>query len=197
MRIELDGVSKGRAALPRTSLSYASGELTLAEAETTERPTVLGLIASGRMRPDTGEVRVDGAPDAARLRREVALVDAPVVSEPHPGVTLASVVAEELMFAGRRNSRAAVRAELERLGAASDSATRMADLAPATRIRVLAELALLRPGVRGLVVVSPDRHGGEPTAWHAHLTAIARRDLAVLALIGRPAWAALDPWSAE
>jgi len=197
VRVELSGVAKGRAALPATTLEFASGELTLAEAETAERPTVLGLIASGRMRPDRGEVRVDGETDAARLRRELALVDAPAVSEPPPGVTLAAVAAEELMFAGRWPSRRAVRAVLAELGAASDADTRMADLAPATRVRVLAELALLRPGVRGLVVVAPDRHGGEPAAWRAHLTAIAERGVAVLAVIGRPALAALEPWSAE
>lgn len=199
MRVRLSGVAKGRddAALPRTTLSYATGALTLAEAETAERPTVLGLIASGRMRPDRGEVTVDGRPDAARLRREIALVDAPAVSEPPPGVTLAGVVAEELMFAGRWASAKATARMLEELGAASDARTRMADLAPATRVRVLSELALLRPGVRGLVVVSPDRHGGEPAAWQAHLTRIAERDIAVLAVIGRAAHAALMPWSAE
>jgi len=199
MRVELRGVAKGRhdEALPPTFLEYASGELSLAEVETAERPTVLGLIASGRMRPDRGEVLIDSRADAARIRREVALVDAPVVSEPPPGVTLASVVAEELMFAGRRASTAAALRQLAELGVTDDPRTRMADLAPATRIRVLAELALLRPGTHGLVVVSPDRHGGEPSTWGADLTRIAERGTAVLALIGRPAMAALRPWSAE
>lgn len=196
MKVELAGVAKG-AALPPTTLRYASGELTLVEAETEERPTVLGLIASGRMRPAAGEVRIDGTADAARLRRSVALVDAPAVSEPPAGVTLAGVASEELMFAGRWGSRRSVAAVLDELGAASDAGTRMADLAPATRVRLLTELALLRPGVAGLVVVSPDRHGGEPTAWHAHLAALADRGIAVLAVIGRPALAALEPWSAE
>jgi len=197
MRVELSGVAKGRAALPPITLSYVSGELTLAEAETEERPTVLGLIASGRMRADRGEVRIDGRTDAARIRREVALVDAPTVSEPPPGVTLQGVVEEELMFAGRWPSRRSALDVLDGLGARDDATTRMADLAPATRIRVLSELALLRPGITGLVVVSPDRHGGEPTHWNADLTRIAERGIAVLAVIGRPAMAALVPWSAE
>lgn len=196
MRVELAGVAKGPA-LPPTTLEFVTGELTLAEAETSERPTVLGLVASGRMRPARGEVRIDGRVDAARLRREVALVDAPRVSEPPPGVTLAAVVAEELMFAGRFGSRRAAARMLEELGAADDAGTRMGDLAPATRVRVLAELALLRPEVTGLVVVAPDRHGGEPFAWRAHLSAIAERGVAVLAILGRPALAALEPWSAE
>ncbi|QNO37575.1 hypothetical protein H4J02_00535 [Protaetiibacter sp. SSC-01] len=196
MRVELAGAAKGHA-LPPTTLAFASGELTLVEAETSERPTVLGLLGSGRMRPDRGEVRIDGEADARRLRREIALVDAPRVSEPPPGVTLASVVAEELMFAGRFPSRRAAARTLEQLGASADARTRMGDLAPATRIRVLTELALLRPGVTGLVVVAPDRHGGEPSAWRAHLAAVAERGVAVLAIIGRPALAALEPWSAE
>ncbi|TPX01066.1 hypothetical protein FJ656_29490, partial [Schumannella luteola] len=82
------------------------------------------------------------------------------MSEPPAGVALAAVVAEELMFAGRWPSRPAVRRTLDELGAAADASTRMADLAPATRVRVLSELALLRPGVTGIVVVAPDRHGG-------------------------------------
>ena len=196
MKVELTGVGKG-SALPATTLSYTSGELTLAEAETAERPTVLGLIASGRMRPERGAVRIDGESDAARIRREVALVDAPTVSEPPPGVTLRGVVEEELMFAGRWPSRKSADAVLDELGVRDEGATRMADLAPATRIRVLSELALLRPGVTGLVVVSPARHGGVPAHWHADLTRIAERGIAVRAIIGRPAMAALVPWSAE
>ncbi len=196
MKIELSGVDKGTA-LPLTTVGFRSGELTLAEAETAERPTVLGLIASGRMRPANGTVRIDGEPDAARIRREVALVDAPTVSEPPPGVTVRGVVEEELMFAGRWPSRNATDAMLDGLGLSDHASTRMADLAPAARIRMLSELALLRPGVAGLVVVSPDRHGGEPSQWHTDLTRIAERDVAVLAIIGRPAMAALVPWSAE
>ena len=80
MRIELTTVSKGRRgeALPPTSLAYVSGEARLALAETEQRPTVLGLIASGRMAADAGTVTVDGRTDAAALRRAIALVDGDV-----------------------------------------------------------------------------------------------------------------------
>ncbi len=56
MRIELHEVAKGRRgrALSPTSVAYESGLVTLACAETEQRPTVFGLIASGRMRPDGG-----------------------------------------------------------------------------------------------------------------------------------------------
>ncbi|WP_345134100.1 hypothetical protein [Microbacterium laevaniformans] len=49
MRVRLDEVQKGRRgeALGTTSLTYRSGRATLAVAETEQRPTVLGLIASG------------------------------------------------------------------------------------------------------------------------------------------------------
>lgn len=102
MRIELRGVAKGRdgQALPPTTVGFESGRATLARAETEQRPTVLGLIAAGRMRPDSGEVVIDGKADASAIRRRIALVDAPEVSDPAPDITLGGVAAEELMFAG-------------------------------------------------------------------------------------------------
>ena len=55
MRIELRGVGKGRRseALPPTTVGFESGRATLARAETEQRPTVLGLLASGRMAAST------------------------------------------------------------------------------------------------------------------------------------------------
>ena len=102
MRIELRGVGKGRRgqALAPTTIGYESGRATLARAETVQRPAVLGLLAAGRMRHDTGTITVDGRADAAAIRRAIALVDAPGVSDPAPDVTVAGVAAEELMFAG-------------------------------------------------------------------------------------------------
>ena len=104
MRIELSGVAKGRkgAILSALDLRVRSGHVTLATAETEQRPTVLGLIASGRMKPDAGAVTLDGARDDWGLRRRVALVDAPDVCDPAPDVSVLGVVSEELMFAGRR-----------------------------------------------------------------------------------------------
>ena len=94
MRIVLDAVAKGRAqrALPATSTSFETGRATLVVAETEQRPTVLGLVASGRMKVDSGTVTIDGRTDAGAIRRRVALVDAPVVSEPEPNVTVTGVV---------------------------------------------------------------------------------------------------------
>ena len=115
MRITLNAVSK-RPALDTVTLTYATGEAVLARAETEQRPTVLGLLASGRMKPGAGTVTLDGEPDAAAIRRVVALVDAPEVSDPAPNVTVAGVTAEELMFAGRPSGPRAVKTALSSLG---------------------------------------------------------------------------------
>lgn len=196
MRIRLDAVTKGRRgeALPETTLAYRSGRATLAVAETEQRPTVLGLIASGRMRPDTGSVALDDASDRharGALRRRIALVDAPDVSDPAPNIAVAGVVAEELMFAGLASDPLSARRWLEKYGLRSSSRLPIGDLDPVPRLRILLELAALRPGVDGIVVVSPDRHGGDPAHWWALAEEFAARGLAVLVIAGAAASAAL------
>jgi len=190
MRIVLENVSKG-SSLPEMSLRFETGTATVVGVETARRPTVLGLVASGRMRPDTGSVRVDGTVAFGKIRTAIALVDAPDVSEPSGEITLAGVTAEELMFAGRSAGPWAVMRTLRELGFDDYARRPMADLPPAVRIRVLAELALLRPGVRGLVLTSPDRHGGEPSDWVELARELAERDLAILVVVGH-AWAFAD-----
>ncbi len=198
MRITLTEVTKGPrdSSLPRTSLDFHSGSLTLARAETERRPTVLGLIASGRMRPDSGTVTIDGATDYDAIRSRVALVDAPGVCEPAADVTGAEVVAEELMFAGRVGHRRAVARVLAGLEMTGDARCNMADLEPDARIRLLTELAVLRDDVEGLVLCSPDRHGGDPLGWWTIAGNLAERGYAVLTIAGDAsahAIAALSP----
>ncbi|MBO0983310.1 hypothetical protein [Rathayibacter sp. SD072] len=183
MRIELNDVAKG-GALPPVSLSFSTGSATLALTETEQRPTVLGLLASGRMRPGTGRITVDGAEDPKRMRAAVALVDAPAVSEPAPDVTLGGVTAEELVFAGRPSHPRAVARALEGLGVAALARRPMSEIPALERVRVLAELALLRSGVQALVIVSPDRHGGDPAGWWALAKELAARGVAVLVIAG-------------
>jgi hypothetical protein len=187
VKVELVAVGKGRRehALPLTSAVFESGQATLVAAETEQRPTVLGLIASGRMRPDTGRVAVDGRANSSALRRRVALVDAPGISEPEPNVTLAGVAAEELMFAGRRSDPLAVRRWLEEQGLGDAASLPVSNVDPADRVRALCELAVLRKGVEGIVLVSPDRHGGDPAGWWAIAEDFAARDLAVLVIAGQ------------
>ena len=193
MRVVLDRVAKGArdAALPPASVTFRTGEVTLARAETEQRPTVLGLIASGRMRPDSGTVTIDGDTDYAAMRKRIALVDAPAVCEPAPDVTVSGVVAEELMFAGRASGPLAVRRRLAELGASEWARFAIGTVPPAVRIRLLTELALLRDGVEGLVITSPDRHGGDPDEWWRLARGLAGRDIAVLVIAGDASAAAI------
>lgn len=194
MRIQLTDVAKGRKrrALPPTSLTYETGRARLVTAETEQRPTVLGLIASGRMRPDSGSVVIDGRTDAGAIRRSIALVDALHVSDPEPNIPVAGVVAEELMFAGRRSDPFSTRQWIAEHGLSTLASTPIGNIAPEYRIRLLCELAVLRPGVTGLVLTSPDRHGGEPTVWWAIAQGFAARGLAVLVIAGRASQSVID-----
>jgi hypothetical protein len=193
MKIVLDGVTKGsrNAALPPTSATFTTGEVTLARAETEQRPTVLGLIASGRMRPDAGTVTIDGATDYSAMRRRIALIDAPDVCEPAADVTVGGVVAEELMFAGRPSHPIAVNRTLAELGASEWGRYAIGTVPPTVRIGLLAELALMRKGVEGLVITSPDRHGGDPNEWWDLARRLAARDLAILIVAGDASAAAI------
>ena len=191
MRVALHEVSKGRA-LPTTSLEFHSGAVRYALAETEQRPTVLGLIASGRMKPETGRVTIDGATDAKALRRTVALVDAPDVSDPHPDITLAGVVGEELMFAGRPATPLHARRWLAGLGYDDVAAAPIGTVDPAARVRILCELAVLREGVEAIVLVSPDRHGGRPDGWWRIAGEFADRGIAMLVILGGSAAVALE-----
>jgi len=194
VRIVLNAVAKGRAerALPATSTAYETGRATLVVAETEQRPTVLGLVASGRMNIDSGSVLVDGHADVRTLRRRVALVDAPVVSEPEPNVTVTGVVAEELMFAGRAPTPFAAARWLEGIGLDEIAGLPIGNVEPAARIRLLLELAALRKDVEALVLVAPDRHGGEPSAWWAIAREFAERGYAVLVIAGQASRTAID-----
>lgn len=194
MRIELSGVAKGRegAILSALDLRVRSGHVTLATAETEQRPTVLGLIASGRMKPDAGAVTLDGARDDRGLRRRVALVDAPDVCDPAPDVSVLGVVSEELMFAGRRSDPFAALKWLDEQGLRDLARRPIGQVDPDARIRMLLELAALRDGVEALVLVSPDRHGGDPRRWWRIARAFADRGYAVLVIAGEAAATALS-----
>ena len=194
MRITLHDVSKGRAgqALPSMSLEFHSGAVRYALAETEQRPTVLGLIASGRMRPDTGRVTIDAAASPKELRRRVALVDAPDVSDPHPDITVAGVVGEELMFAGRGATPLHARRWLGRVGYQELASVPIGSVDPAARVRILCELAVLREGVEGIVLVAPDRHGGSPDGWWRIAAEFADRGYAMLVIVGGSAAVALE-----
>lgn len=191
MKIELHEVAKGES-LPPVSATFASGMATRVVVETEQRPTLLGLIASGRMLPASGTVLIDGESDRKRIRHSVALVDAPGQSEPDPNVTLGGLISEELMFAGGNSDAVSARMWARNMHVRESTKTPLAALAPEERIRVLLELAAMRNGrkghkVEGLVLVSPDRHGGDPEKWWRITELMARRGLALLVITGRAA----------
>lgn len=191
MRVTLHEVSKGHA-LPTTSLEFHTGAVRYAIAETEQRPTVLGLIASGRMKPATGRVTIDGATNNRMLRRSIALVDAPDVSDPHADITLAGVVGEELMFAGRGATPLHARRWLNELGFGELASVQIGNIDPAARVRIMCELAILREGTEGVVLVSPDRHGGSPDGWWRIAREFAERGYAMLVIVGGSAAVALE-----
>lgn len=191
MRIALHDVSKGQA-LPTTSLEFHTGAVRFALAETQQRPTVLGLVASGRMAPATGRVTIDGDTDNRLLRRTIALVDAPDVSDPHADITVSGVVGEELMFAGVGATPIHARRWLTQLGFAELASVPIGNVDPAARVRIMCELAVLRKGTEGIVLVSPDRHGGSPDGWWRIASEFADRGYAMLVIIGGSAAVALE-----
>lgn len=194
MKISLSDISKGRAgqALPSTSLEFHSGAVRFAIAETEQRPTVLGLIASGRMRADTGTVLIDGEVSPREMRVKIALVDAPDVSDPHPDITLMGVVGEELMFAGLPATPLHAKRWLSQIGFVELAAVPIGNIDPSARVRILCELAVLRKGTEGIVLVSPDRHGGSPDGWWRIATEFADRGFAMLVIVGGSAAVALE-----
>ncbi len=174
-------IGSGLAAeLPPVSLLLEPGAPVLVPVETSERPLILSLALAGRMTVTSGSVLLDGKRDPARLRATTALVDTPFVAEPASGVPLRLVVAEELTFAGRPSRRADVAAFLDGHGLADYAHVPMRAVPARDRVLLLAELALLRPGVECLVVTSPERHGGDPAAWFGTLAAIAERGIIVV-----------------
>jgi ABC-2 type transport system ATP-binding protein len=168
------------AALPPVSLHVRSGVVTAIPVESDERPLLLSLMLGGRLRPDSGQVLIDGVDAASQLREQVALVDTPLVAEPGAGISLAVTVAEECAFAGMPSSSRAVHTLLQeqRLGAYEKLPVRA--LPAAERVRLFSELAVQRPAVTCIIVTSPERHGAAPDTWLPSLTDIASRGIAVV-----------------
>lgn len=183
MILELDALAIGSgpgAALPPVSAVAAPHRPGLVAVETEQTPVVASLVAGGRMEADRGRLLVDGVEDTARVRRAVALVDTPTVAEPFPVMSVKRIVREELAFAGQRTDREAVRTVITELRLTDWADTAIERVPTGARVRLLVELALLREGVEGLVVTTPERHGGSVSDWFPVLQDVADRGIAVL-----------------
>lgn len=172
--------ARPRPLLDPTDVLVAQGHRLLVSGEPGHGHTALALALGGRLRADAGTVVLDGVAGDERLRRAVALVDVPGVSEPDGVLPLRTVVGEELATAGLPAGRAAVADLLAADGLADLARTPMEALPAATRTAVLARLAAGRPGVRVLVLTVPDRFGGRPQAWWEQAGSLALAGFAVV-----------------
>ncbi|MCT9621194.1 hypothetical protein [Curtobacterium sp. C2H10] len=195
MTLELDHVGIGDepgAALPVVSAVAAPGRPGVVAVETEQAPVLASLVAGGRMRPETGRVLLDGHDDAAAVRRTFALVDTPGIAEPFPVMSLKRIVREELAFAGQRPTLEHVDTVLEELGLRDYADTHVQRVPTDVRVRLLVELALLRDGVTGLVITSPERHGGAVEGWFAVVRDVARRGVTVVLVTSKAAAATVE-----
>ncbi|MBF4620862.1 hypothetical protein [Clavibacter sp. VKM Ac-2542] len=187
-------------ALPAISLSYGGPDPVIAIAETELRPTVLSLVASGRMRIDGGSLALDGDDSAGvtlRVAERVALVDTPRINEPADDVTLRAVVAEELALAGHRSGRHEVGVILDDQGLADLARAPFSAVPAVARIRLLTTLAASRDGVEAVVVTSPERHGGAVAEWMRVLRDLARTGTGVLVVTSEAAAEAIAALPAD
>ena len=187
MRLEIRGIGVGEIAtpaLPRVDALLTDEAPAVVGIASDRGPMLASLIIGGRLAADRGDVLLDDDPDPEPRRRAIALVDTPVVAEPAPDVSVGAAVREELLFAARPTNRAAVHAVLDELDLERWAGAPMADLPPADRIRLLAELAAARPGVRALVLTSPERHGGSPADWRRVADDLTARGTPVLVIGG-------------
>jgi ABC-type hemin transport system ATPase subunit len=166
--------------LDTTSVKVADHELVLLAGYPGPGHVAAALGLSGRLRPDTGQVRLDGLADAGLLRRRVAVVDAPGITEPDDALPVQTVVGEELAIAGRKAGRKAVLEWLDEHEAAEHAGKRFEHLPVPARTRLLAELTVARPGVKVVILTMPDRHGGDPHEWYAVGRDLASRGYGVI-----------------
>ncbi|MEC3974155.1 ABC transporter ATP-binding protein [Amycolatopsis sp. H20-H5] len=175
--------------LPPTSLTVSAGQFAIAHGEPGVGITAFGLALAGRMKPTTGHVTLDG--ETASLRELVAVVDAPGVSEPDDALSLRVVVGEELALAHLPAGKDDVAQWLAAQDLSAFASTRFENIEPALRTRLLSTLAASRPGVRVLVLDTPDRHTSDVDSWARLAREHAERGLAVVVLSATTPFSAL------
>src|SRR3954465_10042999 len=166
--------------LQATSVKVGDHQLVLLAGSPGPGHVAAALSLSGRLRPDGGEVMLDGKTDGRVLRQRVAVVDAPGITEPDDALPVKSVVGEELAIAGKKAGGKAVQAWLEEHGWQEYAAKRFEHLPIAVRTCLLAELTVARPDVEVVILTMPDRHGGDPHEWYALGRDLASRGYGVI-----------------
>ena len=168
--------------LPPTSLTVDEGELAFMHGEPGAGVTAFGLALSGRMRPRTGLVTLDGKADPRKLRALGAVVDAPEITAPEGSLPVRMAVAEELSIGKLPAGKDAVARWLDEHDLTGRAGVRFEHLSPAERTRLLTALAAARPGVRLLVLDTPDRHTSDVSSWADLARSYAERGFAVVVL---------------
>jgi simple sugar transport system ATP-binding protein len=176
----------GRPALASVDLELRAGEIHALLGENGAGKTTLVRTALGLLRPDSGELRVDGRavaiPDpAGAARLGIGLV------QQHFALAEGLTVAENVLlgdaprFHSRRRLEELARARLARHGADVDAARRVADLSVGEKQRV--EIAkALESGARVLILDEPTAvlAPAEVAALLERLRELARRGRSIL-----------------
>ncbi|WP_167115914.1 ATP-binding cassette domain-containing protein [Amycolatopsis viridis] len=165
-----------------TSLTITEGELAFVHGEPGAGVTAFGLALTGRMRPTTGLVTLDGKADAARLRAAGAVVDAPEITAPEDSLPVRMVIAEELSIGKLPAGKDDVARWLAEHDLAGRAGARFEHLSADERLRLLTALAAARPGIRLLVLDTPDRHTSDVASWTGLARTYAERGFAVVVL---------------
>ena len=170
--------------------TVSTGECVLMAGEPGQGHTAMALVATGRLSPFSGRVRLvrdDGSTteDRKERRRLTAVVDLPAVSEPDDAVPVGTVTAEGLALARRGAVPGEPTRWLERHDMGALRTVRVDEVGGAVRTALLTALAAERKEVRFLVLSLPDRHGGEPADWWEIAQAYASFGYGVVVQCGR------------
>ncbi|MEV8377307.1 hypothetical protein AB0P21_31495 [Kribbella sp. NPDC056861] len=166
--------------LHATSVNVSDHQLVLLAGYPGPGHVAVALGLSGRLKPNGGEVKLDGSTDERVLRQRVAVVDAPGITEPEDALPVSTVVGEELAIAGRKAGRKAVDAWLREHEWAEFAERRWEHLPVGVRTRMLAELTVARPEVKVVILTMPDRLGGDPHDWYEVGRELASRGYGVI-----------------
>jgi hypothetical protein len=166
--------------LHATSIRVSDHQLVLLAGYPGPGHVALALGLSGRLKPDGGDVQLDGDASGRLLRRRVAVVDTPGITEPDDALSVRTIVGEELAIAGRKAGRKAVDAWLTEHEWAAFGDRRFEHLPVGVRTEMLAELTVARPDVKFVILTMPDRLGGDPHEWYAVGKGLASRGYGVV-----------------